>query len=68
MSSRTTKADPVVPCRPVVLPAPERGADLQVRVTAPQTGPDLPVVLFSHGFGFSMDAHEPQAAGRLDSR
>lgn len=45
--------------RPVVLPAPERGTDLQVRVTAPLTGSDLPVVLFSHGFGFSMDAYGP---------
>ena len=45
--------------RPVVLPAPERGADVEVRVTAPLTGDDLPVVLFSHGLGFSMDAYGP---------
>jgi len=45
--------------RPVVLPAPARGDDLQARVTAPVAGENLPVVLFSHGFGFSMDAYGP---------
>lgn len=45
--------------RPVILPAPERGDDLQVRVTTPCSGKGLPVVLFSHGFGFSMDAYGP---------
>jgi alpha-beta hydrolase superfamily lysophospholipase len=45
--------------RPVVLSAPGRGADLQLRVSAPIDGNDLPVVVFSHGFGFSMDAYGP---------
>lgn len=45
--------------RPVVLAAPERGGDLQVRMTAPLTGGDLPVLLLSPGFGLSMDAYGP---------
>lgn len=51
----------VLSARPVVLPAPERGDDLQVRVTAPAAGGDLPVVVFSHGFGWSMDGYAPLA-------
>lgn len=51
----------VISAKPVVLPAPGRGADLQVRVSAPAAGGDLPVVVFSHGFGWSMDGYAPLA-------
>lgn len=44
---------------PVVLPAPERGHDLQVRVSAPASGTDLPVVVMAHGFGLSMSSYDP---------
>lgn len=45
--------------RPVILPAPDRGDDLQVRVSAPVAGTDLPVILFAHGFGGSMNSYDP---------
>ncbi|MFK0044460.1 alpha/beta hydrolase family protein [Streptomyces sp. NPDC090741] len=52
----------VVSAKPVVLPAPSgRGEDLQIRVSAPATGSDLPVIVFSHGFGWSMNGYAPLA-------
>jgi len=44
---------PVVSVSPVVLPAPGRAVDLQMRVSAPATGRDLPLLLLSHGQGRS---------------
>ncbi|MFD4525433.1 alpha/beta hydrolase family protein [Streptomyces sp. NPDC058470] len=44
---------PVLSVGPVVLPAPARAVDLEVRVSAPVTGNDLPVILLSHGQGYS---------------
>ncbi|ARP70075.1 chlorophyllase [Streptomyces pluripotens] len=44
---------PVISVGPVVLPTPDRAVDLQVRVSAPVTGRELPVVLLSHGQGYS---------------
>ena len=44
---------PVVSVSPVVLPAPGRAVDLQMRVSAPVTGHGLPVILLSHGQGRS---------------
>ncbi|MEW1648477.1 chlorophyllase [Streptomyces sp. NPDC091219] len=51
----------IVSVKPVTLPAPGRGEDLQVRVSAPVTGDGLPVVVFSHGYGQSMDGYAPLA-------
>ena len=42
---------PVLSVGPVVLPGPGRAVDLQVRVSAPATGSELPVILLSHGHG-----------------
>ncbi|MFD2418870.1 alpha/beta hydrolase family protein [Amycolatopsis pigmentata] len=51
----------VVSVGPVVLSAPGRGEELQVRVSAPETGRDLPIVVFSHGFGSSLRGYGPLA-------
>lgn len=53
---------PVVSVAPVPLSAPGRPVPLQVRVSAPATGTDLPVVLFSHGNGWNLDGYAPLAA------
>ncbi|MCB5908855.1 alpha/beta hydrolase family protein [Streptomyces pinistramenti] len=59
MSESTCTADsfsspaPVLSVSPVVLPAPGRAVDLEVRVSAPVTGSGLPVILLSHGQGHS---------------
>ncbi|MEU5346784.1 chlorophyllase [Streptomyces sp. NPDC020766] len=56
-SARTADAvslpTPVLSVSPVVLSAPGRAVDLEVRVSAPVTGSDLPVILLSHGQGYS---------------
>jgi hypothetical protein len=44
---------PVFSISPVVLPDPGRATDLQVRISAPVTGSSLPIILLSHGLGFS---------------
>jgi dienelactone hydrolase len=66
--SDTTPADagtdattPIISVRPVTLAAPNRGQDLRVRVSAPTTGRDLPVVVFSHGMTLTMDNYAPLA-------
>lgn len=44
---------PVVTFSPVVLPVPGRQVDLELKVSAPATGSDLPILLLSHGHGQS---------------
>ncbi len=61
MSTSTIPASPISSVKPVELPAPGRPAPLRVRVTAPLTGDRLPVVVFSHGNGWSMDGYAPLA-------
>jgi predicted dienelactone hydrolase len=50
---------PIVSVCPVTLSAPDRGVDVELRVSAPINGRDLPAILFSHGFGSSMRAYGP---------
>lgn len=52
---------PVVSIAPVHIPAPWRGTDLEVRISAPVTGGELPVIIFSHGNGQSLHAYGPLA-------
>lgn len=49
----------VISVSPVVLSAPGRGVDLQVRVSAPVTGTQLPIIIFAHGYGSSLDGYAP---------
>ncbi|MEU8927089.1 chlorophyllase [Kitasatospora sp. NPDC048545] len=49
----------IVAVKPITVPAPGRGVDLQVKVTAPVSGQDLPVIVFSHGNAWSLDGYEP---------
>lgn len=49
----------IVAVKPITVPAPGRGIDLQVKVTASMSGENLPVIVFSHGNAWSMDGYEP---------
>ncbi|WP_426497776.1 alpha/beta hydrolase family protein [Streptomyces sp. D54] len=51
----------IVAVKPITVPAPGRSVDLQVKVTAPLSGHDLPVIVFSHGNAWSMDGYGPLA-------
>ncbi|KAJ5662020.1 uncharacterized protein N7477_009636 [Penicillium maclennaniae] len=48
-----SNATPVVSVSPIVLPTPDRFVDLHLRVTAPTSGHQLPIILLSHGQGTS---------------
>ncbi|NRD26181.1 chlorophyllase [Frigoribacterium sp. VKM Ac-2836] len=54
--------DPVVSVSPVAISAPGRPVPLEVRVSAPATGSDLPVIVFSHGNGWNLDGYAPLTA------
>ncbi|MTD55236.1 alpha/beta hydrolase family protein [Amycolatopsis pithecellobii] len=50
---------PIVSVKPIALSVPDRGTELQVKVSAPVTGDRLPIIVFSHGFGSSLDGYGP---------
>ncbi|WP_432483446.1 alpha/beta hydrolase family protein [Kineococcus esterisolvens] len=49
----------LIAVKPITVPTTGRSLDLQVKVTAPAEGQDLPVIVFSHGNAWSMDGYEP---------
>jgi predicted dienelactone hydrolase len=49
----TSAPTPVVSISPLVLSVPGRIVDLQLRVSAPTIGRELPIILLSHGHGRS---------------
>ncbi|MCF8587061.1 alpha/beta hydrolase family protein [Gordonia liuliyuniae] len=53
---------PVVSVAPIQLAATDRPVPLTVRVSAPVAGTNLPVVVFSHGNGWSLDGYAPLTA------
>jgi pimeloyl-ACP methyl ester carboxylesterase len=55
----TQRQQQVIAIKPIVVPSEGRSVDLQVKVTAPRLGADLPVIVFSHGNAWSMDGYEP---------
>ena len=59
LDAATGAPTPTIAVKPITLPAPGRGEDLRVRVSAPTTGDGLPVLVFSHGFGQSLDSYAP---------
>ena len=58
-------ATPVVSVSPVALPVAGRPVDLQMRVSAPVTGNDLPILLLSHGQGSSNNLSSLNGYGPL---
>lgn len=58
----TGASRPVVSVAPIELSAPGRPVPLEVRASAPATGTNLPVVLFSHGNGWNLDGYAPLTA------
>ena len=44
---------PILSYGPIILPSPNRLVDMEIRVTAPTEGCDLPLVVLSHGHGYS---------------
>ena len=55
----------VLSVAPLALPSPGRPVDLQVRVSAPLTGGELPIILLSHGHGHSNNLSSLNGYGPL---
>ncbi|MCW2891730.1 MAG: hypothetical protein QOG28_3710 [Trebonia sp.] len=58
-------ATPIVAVSPVTLSAPDRIVGLELKVTAPITGDNLPIMLYSHGGGLANFLTSYRSAGPL---
>ena len=58
-------ATQTIAINPVILPAPDRGLPLEMRITAPASGRDLPIILLSHGAGPSLYISSKDGYGPL---
>ena len=56
---RDNPSKPVITVAPVKLHTTDRKQELEVRISAPISGNNLPIILFAHGFGSSMYAYDP---------
>ena len=59
------EATTTISISPVTLPAPDRGIPLEMRITAPAAGGDLPIILLSHGAGPSLYISSKDGYGPL---
>jgi predicted dienelactone hydrolase len=59
MESTVSMPNPAFQVNQVKLTAPDRGENLHIRVSVPATGSELPIIIFSHGFGESMEGYNP---------
>lgn len=68
-AARIPVSDPVqtISTSPVTLSAPGRGIPLELRITAPSMGRDLPIILLSHGHGPSLYIPSKDGYGPLVS-
>lgn len=55
----TANDTPILSVKPVTLESAARGTNLTLRLSAPTTGTNLPVILFSHGYGESLSGYGP---------
>jgi len=55
----------VISISPIILPSPTRIVPLNLKVTAPVTGQSLPIILLSHGHGFSNNLSSLNGYGPL---
>ncbi len=64
-SSERSAPTPVISVSPIILPVPGRAVDLQMRISVPVTGRELPIILLSHGQGRSNNLSSLNGYGPL---